>query len=239
MLLKYVNEINALAPPPNLYIILHKVDCWQIWCWTTTPLMQLWPKIQDIGAKNAPEFLSHIYVRGYKYIHTYIQYIYMDICFGDLFCRGNYSSFMRKKSGVHERRFIPTRSVDMWLLLLSLFSSAPSHRSTQCFFHKTPLVVCYFDCALMMSHWQFLRKQRAALEEKWHILMRGFDYELWDVWFTLITSSQSHYLSLSLWECLSYMHCLCSAIEMEQNGCFIFIFAFFLCWTKVRQSQKS
>ncbi len=30
----------------------------------------------------------------------------------------------------------------------SVFSSAPSHRSTQCFFHKIPLIVCYFDPCL-------------------------------------------------------------------------------------------
>ncbi len=37
--LKYINKINTLTPPPDLYVLtFHSVDCWQIWCRVTTQI---------------------------------------------------------------------------------------------------------------------------------------------------------------------------------------------------------
>lgn len=81
------------------------------------------------------------------------------------------------------------------------------------------LVVCNFDCALMMSHWQFLMKQRAALDEKWNILDFNEGFWLWAARHMVCTDYK-----FCLWEYLSYMRCLCSGIETEQNAFFILSF---------------
>ncbi len=139
---------------------------------------------------------------GYEYFR---KALYIS---GHLFCQGNYCSIMRKKRLHVVTMLTWDVSVDVWSLLLLcspqlLLTEAHSVSSTK--YHLSYVILIR---ALMMSRWHFLRKQRAALEEKWNILDFNERFCLWAVrrMFTLITSSITLSLAPSLSLRMSYMH---------------------------------
>ncbi len=148
---------------------------------------------------------------GYEYFR---KALYIS---GHLLCQGNYCSIMRKKRLHVVTMLTWDVSVDVWSLLLLcspqlLLTEAHGVSSTK--YHLSYVILIR---ALMMSRWHFLRKQRAALEEKWNILDFNERFCLWAVRRMVYADYKFyHIISRSFSE--NVIYALCSAIEIGQIG---------------------